>query len=361
MLANVKSEDTMGHVPRRIATLCACIYLLILLVTAQDDFLSNIFQQCEPLPPTAAGTAGIELLGSQINIPIEQGMLVAFRFGNTTSIRSPIVLINGFTSTVSHIPLPLIQQLAAEQEVIIFDNRGIGLSTDHSNNPLTIEQMAVDTVDLIEALQLPRPPTIIGISMGGMVGLQIVAFHRDIIHKAIIVSSTAGGPSAVPPLQEIREAFIFGDISGVLGSIFNLATTQGINALCSSLANERNMPSSPGNNTTEERQSEAISAWFQQTGVANLLPEFTTPILRFHGAQDQIVPYENSKVMASRLPHPWLVTFPQGLHGAYIEHLDTFIRVVDAFLVFSPSGDGDGDGDGDGLLPDLELPNLGLG
>jgi hypothetical protein len=41
--------------------------------------------------------------------------------------------------------------------------------------------------------------------------------------------------------------------------------------------------------------------------------------------------------------------------------LDTFIRVVDAFLVFSPSGDGDGDGDGDGLLPDLELPNLGLG
>ena len=50
----------------------------------------------------------------------------ASRFGNDSSERPPLVLIVGFGSTTTTWPLALLEPLAEQQEVVIFDNRGQG-------------------------------------------------------------------------------------------------------------------------------------------------------------------------------------------------------------------------------------------
>ena len=56
----------------------------------------------------------------------------------------PLVMINGFISTMSLWDPLLIEDLAKHRQLILFDNRGVGLSTDTKENATTIPQMADD-------------------------------------------------------------------------------------------------------------------------------------------------------------------------------------------------------------------------
>jgi len=50
------------------------------------------------------------------------------RFGNASSGRPALVMVPGFSATIDSFPLDLLAALAAEQEVILVDNRGQGLT-----------------------------------------------------------------------------------------------------------------------------------------------------------------------------------------------------------------------------------------
>ena len=64
----------------------------------------------------------------------------------------PLVMINGFLATMSLWDPALIEELAKQNQLILFDNRGVGLSTDTKENETTMAQMADDTAGLIKAL-----------------------------------------------------------------------------------------------------------------------------------------------------------------------------------------------------------------
>jgi pimeloyl-ACP methyl ester carboxylesterase len=50
----------------------------------------------------------------------------------------PLFMINGFLSTMSLWDPALIEELATNYQLILFDNRGVGLSTDTKENHTTI-------------------------------------------------------------------------------------------------------------------------------------------------------------------------------------------------------------------------------
>ncbi len=64
----------------------------------------------------------------------------------------PLLLINGFMSTMSMWDPIMVEELAKNHQLILFDNRGVGLSTDTKENNTTIPQMADDAAALIKAL-----------------------------------------------------------------------------------------------------------------------------------------------------------------------------------------------------------------
>jgi pimeloyl-ACP methyl ester carboxylesterase len=118
-----------------------------------------------------------------------------YLFGNKSSDLPPLVMIPGWTGTIANWPVPLLQQLAATRQVLIFDNRGIGFSTDSAPaSELTMESMAASTVDLIAALKLKKPD-IFGWSMGGEIGLTMAVLFPDKIGKIMSLGGDLGGPT----------------------------------------------------------------------------------------------------------------------------------------------------------------------
>jgi pimeloyl-ACP methyl ester carboxylesterase len=70
----------------------------------------------------------------------------------TRGIGKPLVMIMGFRGTMGQWDPALLEELEKYYTLILFDNRGVGFSTDTEKDLTTIQQMAQDTVGLIQAL-----------------------------------------------------------------------------------------------------------------------------------------------------------------------------------------------------------------
>ena len=68
----------------------------------------------------------------------------------------PLVMINGFLSSMSLWDPALLADLETTHTLVLFDNRGVGLSSDTAENNTTIPQMADDAAALIGALKLDQ-------------------------------------------------------------------------------------------------------------------------------------------------------------------------------------------------------------
>jgi len=97
------------------------------------------------------------------------------------------------------------QKLADRYEVILFDNRGAGRS-DQPAGPFAIEQMARDTVGLMDTLGIDQA-NVFGGSMGGMVALQMALDYPKRVDKLVLGATTAGGRSRTFPPPEIQKYF----------------------------------------------------------------------------------------------------------------------------------------------------------
>lgn len=116
-----------------------------------------------------------------------------------------ILLIMGLDSQGILFSSDFIRPLVkANYYVIRFDNRDIGLSTWlnndwHHKRPYTLEDMAKDTIDLLNYLSIERAH-VIGVSMGGMIAQRIaISYAEKVLSLTSIMSSGfVLDPKAVP-------------------------------------------------------------------------------------------------------------------------------------------------------------------
>jgi pimeloyl-ACP methyl ester carboxylesterase len=119
----------------------------------------------------------------------------------------PLLLIAGLGQQLIAWPDELCRGLSeAGFYVVRFDNRDVGRSSRHhapaptalqfltrrwSAAQYTVEDMALDTVGLIDALGL-APAHLVGMSMGGMVAQTVAARHPDRVATLTSIMSTTG-------------------------------------------------------------------------------------------------------------------------------------------------------------------------
>src|ERR1700758_4888121 len=80
----------------------------------------------------------------------------------------PIVFLHHFTGVLDDWDPALIDGLAQQRRVIIFDNRGVGRS--QGKTPDSVEAMAKDAIAFIGVLGLTQVE-LIGFSLGGLISL----------------------------------------------------------------------------------------------------------------------------------------------------------------------------------------------
>lgn len=241
----------------------------------------------------------------------------------------PIVLVSGYSAPLEFWDSTLLEKLASNHTVIVFDNRGIGNTTSGNNN-FTIPQLADDTSGLLDALKIKKAD-VMGWSMGGFIAQELALKHPDKVGKLIIYASICGGKESAPPTPDVMKVFSnqtgtsLDRIKGFIPLLFPPEwRTQNPNYLQNLPAITENIP-----NETLNLQTQGIMNW---PGTCNRLNSISQPTLVIVGTDDTLTVPENSLLMTEKIPAAWLVQIKDGGHGLMFQYPEEFSNVVLTFL-----------------------------
>ena len=106
------------------------------------------------------------------------------RFGRRGGL--PLLFLNYFAANMDDWDPKVTNGFAAEHEVILFDNAGVGSST--GDTPSSVSAMTKDCVDFCRALDLKRFD-ILGFSLGGMIAQQLAFEYPDMVRRMILMGT----------------------------------------------------------------------------------------------------------------------------------------------------------------------------
>lgn len=251
----------------------------------------------------------------------------------------PLIMINGFISTMSLWDPALIDELAKHHQLILFDNRGVGLSTDTKKNNTTIQQMADDAAGLIKKLGYKKV-NVLAWSMGARIGQQLLIRHPEVVKKAVLCSASPGGKYVDKTAESVEDKLNNPNIPEMekLGLVFT-DNEQGKLAAKNCLARMKAAVAAgtiPNDfavrKETLMRQDRARTLlWNNDNENYPALKNIKNPVLLTDGQFDIVDKPKNSLIIANQIPYSWLAFFPGG-HAFLFQNYQQFSDVVDAFL-----------------------------
>ncbi|NJD31315.1 MAG: alpha/beta hydrolase [Gammaproteobacteria bacterium] len=229
-----------------------------------------------------------------------------------------VLLVMGLGMQMIAWPDPLCERLVRDGfRVVRFDNRDCGLSQkfdEHGKpkmgravlrallglpvrSPYGLEDMARDTVGLLDALQIPAAH-VVGASMGGMIGQLVAALYPERVLSLTSIMSTPGARHLRQPSTRVRRELLRrpqdpSDKEAVIAHYEHLFAVIG----------------SPGYPTPPDelraRMRRSVERGYHPVGVmrqlvavlangdrSELLARIQCPTLVIHGKADPLVPYE---------------------------------------------------------------------
>src|SRR6185503_293222 len=243
---------------------------------------------------------------------------------------APVVLIPGFAAG-RWIWFKQTAELSRDFRVISFDPRGVSAS-DKPEGPQTISLLADDVAHLLKTIGV-KSAHIVGASFGGFVAQEFALKYPAMTRKLVLFCTSFGGPNHVLPTAETLQA---------------LASTKGLNSEERMRANLL-MAFTPEYVRTQVDEVDLIvhlratnevpeHIYLSQLqaamsfNVEARLEEIKSPTLVLSGDEDIIVPVQNSRNLASRIPGARLQIIAGGSHTFFIEQGDQFNKLVTDFL-----------------------------
>ena len=253
------------------------------------------------------------------------------RFGSADA--PAILLIQGLGTPLTRWPLSLCEQLvAAGFQVIRFDNRDIGLSTQLDSlglpdlmgffqglrplNPLyTLADMAADSVALLDALQIDKAH-IVGASMGGMIAQLVAALTPGRCLSLTSIMSSSGNPLLPPPTPAALQA-LFAPLPPGKDEASMVADAVRRQQVLMSPGYPTPLAELRAMFTAEYRRSfhppgviRQLAAFLMGGDRRPLLASIQAPTLVLHGEDDPLIPVACGRDTAASIPGAELRTIP---------------------------------------------------
>jgi pimeloyl-ACP methyl ester carboxylesterase len=251
----------------------------------------------------------------------------------------PLLMINGFLSSMSLWDPALLADLETSHTLVLFDNRGVGLSSDTAENNTTIPQMADDAAALIGALQLDHPD-VLAWSMGARIGQQLAIRHPEVLNKLVLVSADPGGTHNDPATRQVETALNDPDVDKMkklyLTYPDNDAGRQAAKdtmARLEAAVKDGSIPDdfAVSKETTLRQTRARTTLWEGNDANYDALKTITTPVLVTAGMDDIIDPPKNAAIIADQVPFAWTAYFTGG-HAFLFQSHARFSAAVDMFL-----------------------------
>jgi pimeloyl-ACP methyl ester carboxylesterase len=281
-------------------------------------------------------TEAKQLTAPNLFIEADNGITYAYRrFGRAEVGRSPLLFLQHFRGNLDNWDPLLVDAIAAEREVILFDNTGVGGSSGRTPN--TVTAMAHDALAFVGALGL-RTLDVLGFSLGGYVAQELTLI-RPLLVRRLVLTGTGpqGGEQMHGFTRDVFEAAT-SDPPTPEGFVYlffertptSVAKGEAFLERVFSRTHDRDEPTSL---QTRDAQLDAITAWgIPDPTRLHRLAGITQPTLVANGDRDIMVPTRNSRLLASNLPNAHLSIYPNAGHGFLFQCPTEFAAEVNAFL-----------------------------
>lgn len=222
--------------------------------------------------------------------------------------------------------------LEAERRVVVLDNRGVGRS-DVPSAPIATEDMADDVALVLRACGVERAD-VLGISLGGMIAQHVALRHPHRVRRLVLACTSPGGRGARS--LSLRAALALARAATMP------SFAEGIRSSAPWVLSEEALRARPEIVDVwvaiAEREPRSRAGVFAQLLAAarhdawELLPHLSHPTLVVTGDADRLMPPENSRALAERIPNASLRTLRGAGHDFPTERPEETARIVSSFL-----------------------------
>lgn len=224
----------------------------------------------------------------------------------------PLVMLVGYSGNLLHWNSHLINKLAENYTVYLPDNRLVGQT--QSSNPDTMQGLAADTIDFIQALGLDKP-ILCGWSMGGIIAQAIAYSHCSLISGISLIVSQPDysytlnrlhqlvANLRLHPSKENREKLTELFFSGIPTVEFRKYLAKTILPITHYVY--------PFSGVAEELQNKAVANWRSDI---EKLKNIDVPILISCAKNDMVTDPQASHFLHQHLIHSKLISYSDGGH-----------------------------------------------
>jgi 3-oxoadipate enol-lactonase len=241
----------------------------------------------------------------------------------------PLLLIMGMSGTSLHWGEPFLDLLRPDFDVIAYDHHGVGASTP-LDGAITTREMADDAAGLLAALGLDDAH-VMGISMGGMIAQELAINHPERIRTLTLGCTYCGGERSAlaseADLAVLVEAMGSGDRERALRAGWEINVSRAYAADDGAYAPFRGIAM---------RRAVELGVIMQQMQACAAhdtnarLPQIAAPTLVIHGTEDRLLPVQNGRLIASRIPGAQLEIFDGVGHLFFWERPERSAELVRA-------------------------------
>jgi pimeloyl-ACP methyl ester carboxylesterase len=250
-----------------------------------------------------------------------------------------LVMVMGYGGSLRIWPETLINKLAEKYDVIAFDNRGTGLSfLPDDESAYTIKSMAEDIDDVVNNLRVSRFH-LMGYSMGGCIAIEYAHLFPAKVQSLFLLSTTGGGALfakpdkalaqtlANPPGKTLWEIYV-----STFGLMYSPAAFEKVEPKLKAIyETSKSHPTRP-------QALAGHSRAFKYFDASDYVGNLAMPITILSGADDRIMPVQNSHALAQALPQAHLVIVPDCEHGVHVEQEDLVITEIETLTAKSNGG-----------------------
>jgi pimeloyl-ACP methyl ester carboxylesterase len=270
------------------------------------------------------------------NLTVEAATGTTFtdrRFG--LSGATPLLFLQHFRGNLDSWDPALVDDIATEREVILFDTSGVGLST--GTTPRSVRGLARDALAFVDAVNL-RSIDLLGFSLGRFVAQELVLIRPRLVRRLVLAGTGPQGGRDMHGWNGVVTGHAYKDVQGPDDVLFlffppnETGQARGREFAGRILSRDRDRDETPSL-AVRDAQAEAITDWgIPDAAKLARLTAITQPTLVAHGDNDVMVPTANAYLLAGHIPNAELVIYPDANHGFLFQYPHEFAAKVTAFL-----------------------------
>lgn len=235
------------------------------------------------------------------------------------------------------ITAPFLHSLASCSRFIRYDGRGIGLS-DRNVSEISFSSFQNDLETVVDSLQLERF-ALLGTSQGAAIAIAYAARHPHRVSKLILHGSYALGRNKRGTPADVEEGKMMISImrrgwgdehSAFMRAFATLFLPNGSPEQIKQYADLQRAAISPEN-------AVKIRMLHDETDICDILPNVKSPTIVFHSRHDNVVPFEQGRIVAASIPNAKFVPLESGNH-VLLSDEPAFVKFIGDVKEFLTNG-----------------------